>query len=360
MRALWIMLVAGMLLAGCGGSAEEKPAAKTAAPTPKPAATALLGALAAVGAGEDARDGFQFSDIKRLRALGGYPERAADVRLSDEKLRWAQALAMGAEPIGGDTVRWSELQKHLAIDYMQADRAIGIGEPPHRGLRLDGLPAGPVLDAAHRAGAKDVESQGRTILARQPEGKIDFVKDPLGQLGLTPVTNRVAADGETVVLGGYDATVAELLGGSGDSLADLSNYQAAASCLGDVVAVQMYPGRVARIGGALIAFGIREAGGGAREEVLCNVGVSPQEADKQLAALRKRLAPDAISPQTRAPVGEVIESSSERRGSAAGLTFVQLTVRPSEETSGFIGRALADHSLDYLFGGCVLTPKPHC
>jgi hypothetical protein len=93
MRGVGMILAAALLLAGCGRAQEEP--AKRATPAPKPAATALLGALAAVGAGEDARQGFQFSDVKRLRTLGGYPDHVADLRLVDEKLRWAQALAMG-------------------------------------------------------------------------------------------------------------------------------------------------------------------------------------------------------------------------------------------------------------------------
>jgi hypothetical protein len=39
---------------------------------------------------------------------------------------------------------------------------------------------------------------------------------------------------------------------------------------------------------------------------------------------------------------------------------VQVTVRPNDEITGFFSRVLNDRSLDYYFGGCVLTTKPHC
>ncbi len=237
--------------------------------------------------------------------------------------------------------------ERLGFDYLAADSATSIGEPPRRAVRLDGVDGAAVAAAARRLGAKEVRSNGRTILARRPEGKMDL-NDPLTELGVLSGTNRIAADGRTAALGGFDEPIDEVLGG-GTTLAGEGAYRAAAACLGDgALFAVMYPASVARASGTLVAVGARADGENA-VEVACEVGVPPADARRHVAALRKSLGPAART-ASGVPMREIGTFAEATSGAAAGSTWVRAAVRLNRPV-GFFTNELVRGNLPGYFGG---------
>jgi hypothetical protein len=348
MRAAGIIVVAALLLAGCGAGDEpaRTPAPKASA-TAAPAHTGLMGALASVKAGEAAHKAFSWTDVAGVRKVAGYPDHTADLRFDDNrKTRWMQALGAGAEALGGDAFTLGKVGERLGFDYLSADAATSIGDPPRRAVRLDGVDSAAVADAARRLGAKEVPSNGHTILARRPEGKMDL-DDPLSRLGVLSGANRIATDHGAAVLGGFDEPVDEALG-HGTSLAAEPDYQAAAACLGDgALFAVIYPGSVAGFGGALVAVGARAEGENA-VEVACEIGVPAGAADTKVAALRRSLGPDART-SAGVPMRQVGTLAEAAGGETAGRTWVRAAVRLNRPV-GFFTDELVRHGLPQYFG----------
>jgi hypothetical protein len=362
MRALaGVCVVSATLWAGCGGGAEKPPApAKTATPTKsaEPVEPGLPGALGAVTSGQASRELFAWTDIARVRQVAGLSEHVADLHdMSQVQNNWLTPLSIGATSISGGLLiqeTWGALQQRLGFDYLRGTRAISIGEPPRRAFRLDGVAAAPVAAALRRGRVQTVgDARGHTIFARRPEGKMD-IEDPLTEAGILNVANRIAAAGRTVAMAAEDAQVTAVLGG-GRTLADEPEYQATADCLGDVVSAEIYPARLYRLTSSVVAVGTR-AGGQTLEWVACDVGVAPAEAGGLVAGLRKRLAPDAKTPDRRARIGDTVTLVGADSGQAAGRTWVRAVARPAGQGPGalFID-ALTNASMGYYFGA---TPLP--
>jgi hypothetical protein len=360
MRALvGVCVASAMLLAGCGGGSDKPPApANTATPakTGAPVEPGLTGALRAVTSGQASREFFAWTDIARVRQVAGFPEHVANLHdgPSQAKANWLTPLAVGSTSLGtsGDQV-WPALQERLGFDYMQGARSISIGLPPRRAFRLDGVAAAPVAATLRRGRVRTVgDAEGHAIFARMPENKID-IDDPLGQAGILNAANRISAEGRTVAMASEDAQVTAVLG-AGRTLADEPEYRAAADCLGDVVSAEIYPARLFRLASSLVAVGTR-ASGQTLEWVACDVGVAPGEADGLVAGLRRRLAPEAKTPDSGARIGDTARLVGADSGQAADHTWVRAVTRSPGDGPGYLlDAALINGSLGYYFGARLL------
>ena len=134
MRALVGVCVGlAALWAGCGGGDGSPAPTETATATATAARTGLRGALAAVKSGEAAHQAFYWTDVAGVRDVAGYPARAADLKVrGNRQSRWLLPLGAGADALGGDAFMLGKVGERLGFDYLAADSATSIGEPPRR------------------------------------------------------------------------------------------------------------------------------------------------------------------------------------------------------------------------------------
>jgi hypothetical protein len=210
----------------------------------------LSDALDAVSAGPASEQSFAYTDVAGLRDETELP--APGQRIDRGFMRWNVPASLGAPTL---TQRAFSIGGGEGVDLFSADRFITIGFGGDGATRIDGFDG----DAKPLTGLQDASA---------------------------------AEDGTVVVADEADARDAAL-GQSGDPLGDRAEYAAAAACLGDVLAAEIGPAKLAGFpadAGAVVAVGVR--GGDDPTDVLCVVGDGDQ-AQRADAALRKAIDPDA-------------------------------------------------------------------
>jgi len=144
------------------------------------------------------------------------------------------------------------------------------------------------------------------------------VPGPLLRVGVSGLGARDAFAPKRTVLAISERARAALLG-RGGRLLEQPPYAAAASCLDDVIAARLVPDRLVlstELGTDLVAVGIGRPAGADRpeQEVLCLLGGTAADADRNAAALR-----DSLDPRSRDRArASWSPTTSPRSGSSAG------------------------------------------
>jgi hypothetical protein len=328
-----IASAAVVVLAGCGGDGGDSGGGR------------LADALSSVSAGPAGEQAFLWTDVAAVRQAGDFSAHTGDMRLTPAQRPWLTPLGTGAPRLAnaGVTVR-----DQLGIDLLSADQAITIGNAPESAVRLDGVDAAPAHDSLSKLpGAKAGQLGDRAIITRGDERQVDLDGDA-SQL-LIGIGNRFYAKDGTVALSGTDAALQGVLGDGGDPLGDQPAYAAAADCLGDVVSAEIHPGRDAGTEAALVAIGAR--GDATPTEVLCVVG-DEDRADAAAQTLRKRMTPDAITPDTRQPLSDLVAGTDVSTGGSGDEHYARAVLTLADERPlGFLTQALQRRALVAYLGG---------
>jgi hypothetical protein len=284
-----------------------------------------------------ARTYLEWSDLRAVQSLGR---------------RWLRVSGIGTGQLGPAA---QQVAGPTKINVLSARQAITIGQPPNQALRFDGgaFDASAISAALRKLGARQVDAGGQHFLALGAEHSVN-VNSPLAEFGVINELDRVVVTEHTVAAGPAQAPVVAILGG-GRALGAVAEYKAAAGCLGSVVAAVIAPGSsLALPAGQLVAIGEQRPPSGTSpvNEMLCTVGGSAAMANRQVAAVRRALAPHAVLPGTQEPAGSVVAAVSAGRADADGLTVVRalITLRPTRP-AGFLYELLARRYIGPLLGG---------
>ena len=276
------MAACALVLAGCGGGAEELD--RSAEPT------GFEMALDDVGRGiSPSGIGFGWVDIAAIRDAAG----PAAVREA------AAALGPGADEL---LERGAALRRSAGFDPLTADAAIGLGASYAFGVRFDGVNAARLGDRLDAAGARSYRIGAWTVydLGEQAQAP---TSGPLADLDTFAA--RVAIRNGAVIMARVDSTRYALLGVGGSTVADEA-LAFGAACLGEVDAARTLPGGFTHNAVAspdLIALG-RRVGAPAGGEVLCAVDRSADDAEEQASDRRHQVERERGKAIEQVAVGE--------------------------------------------------------
>ena len=343
-RARIAGLVTGfvLLLAGCGGgggSASGGP-------------TDLTAALGTVKDSVYSRAYFEWSDLAAVRKLAGLPPSARHYSEHAIFSRWIDVFGVGTDGLAALEPRITDT---TSIDFLAAESAIGIGQPPDHAMRIDGsgVDAAAVTHSLLALGAKRESSGGRTFLALGGQNTVNL-NSPLVSLGAVNQLDRVVASGHTVVGGSANGPVDSLLGG-GRSLSADSAYTAAASCLGSVIVAVIAP--PAKLNAAtpaeLLAFGVLKPSSSTApvREVLCAVDTSAGVAEQQAARMKTVLGPAS---QVRALPQSRVQSVTVKQIKTGSIDLMQgtVTLKPNAPV-GFFYQAMSQGTIGLILGALI-------
>ena len=211
------MAACALVLAGCGGGAEELD--RSAEPT------GFEMALDGVGRGiSPSGIGFGWVDIAAIRDAAG----PAAVREA------AAALGPGADEL---LERGAALRRSAGFDPLAADAAIGLGASYAFGVRFDGVNAARLGDRLDAVGARSYRIGAWTVydLGEQAQAP---TSGPLADLATFAA--RVAIRDGAVIMARVDSTRYALLGVGGSTVVDEA-LAFGAACLGEVDAARTLP-----------------------------------------------------------------------------------------------------------------------
>jgi hypothetical protein len=265
----------------------------------------LSDALNAVDAGPASERSFAYTDLAALREVTDLP--APGQRIDRDFMRWNVPATLGAPML---TQRAFGRAGDEGVDLFAADRFVTIGLGGKEGAtRIDGFEG----DAAPLTGLLDAS----------------------------------AAEGDTVVVAGEPALRDAALGKGDERLGDRDDYAAAADCLGDVLAAQISPARLAGFppdSGDLVAIGV--GGGDDPSETLCVVGDAGQ-VQRSDPALRRALDPDAVSVATNRHISDEVKDVAFATGGEGDHRWARVEVTPD-----------ADAQLGYLYRSVYVMLLP--
>jgi hypothetical protein len=316
-------LTAILLLAplGCGDGSDDPP--------PEGPLAEALGEVG--GGGEHGTFGFGWTEPRLARESG------VGTRLM------ATALGPNAETVVEEAPAF---RRRFGFDPLAAERLVSVGGSYAFGLRLDGVDTPRLREGLIGAGGRVRNIDGLEIL---DVGDYAVVPAPLLRSGVRGLGARDAFGPELTVLAISVTARAALLGRDG-RLIDEPTYQAAADCLGDVVAVRMVPERhllSVEFGIDLVAVGVARG-----REVLCVLGGTADRAERTTAALRASLAPSAREPRTGEPMRDLVRAVDVDAGSYEHVEVVRAELRPAAgRPLGFLFATIARGSLVQLISG---------
>ncbi len=335
------VLVGALLLAGCGGGGGST----------SHAATTLTGALGTVQDSSYARTYLEWSDLAAVRKLAGLPSSAKQYSGRGVSRRWINVFGVGTDGLGALE---PAITSKTSIDFLAAQSAIGIGEPPDHAMRIDGsgVDAAAVTHSLLALGAKRESSAGRTFLSMGAQHTVNL-NSPLVKLGVVNQLDRVVASGHTVAGGSATGPVNALFGGGRPLSADPA-YTAAASCLGNVIVAVMAP--PAKLNAAtpaeLLAVGVLKPPSPTApvKEVLCAVDTSTQVAQQQATRMKAVLGP-AGRVRALPPPSSTVQSVAVKDIKNNGFTVMQgtVTLKPTV-SAGFLYQAVSNATIGLLLG----------
>ncbi len=317
-----MVVAVALATAGCGGG--------SSIPRPnRPFAEALT---TVGGGGANGSLGVGWAEPRRIRGPGLGRELIAD------------ALGPNAATV---IEQAPQLRRRFGFNPMAAERLISIGGSYAFGLRLDGVDAQGLQRTLVEAGARQ-RDEGQVDLVNAADYAV--VPEPLLRAGISGLGARDAFTPKMTMLTISD-TARDALLGRGNRLIDEPTYAAAAHCLGDVVVARMIPDELllsTDLGVNSVAMGVS----GAKREVLCVLGGSPQRTDEVASALDRSLAPDAREPVTHEPIGDAVAKARVSRESYAGVQAVraELTLAAGQ-SPGFLFETVSHGSLPRMIGG---------
>ena len=240
-----------------------------------------------------------------------------------------------------------DLRRRFGFNPIAAERLISVGGSYAFGLRLDGVDAHGLQRRLVEAGARQ-HDEGQVDLVNAADYAV--VPEPLLRAGITGLGARDAFAPDMTLLTISD-TARDALLGRGDRLIDEPTYAAAAHCLGDVVVARMIPDNLllsTDLGVNSIAIGVS----GAKREVLCVLGGSPQRAEEVASALERSLAAGAREPVTHEPIGDAVAQARVSRESYEGVQAVRAELTLAAGRSpGFLFETVSHGSLAQMIGG---------
>jgi hypothetical protein len=227
------------------------------------------------------------------------------------------------------------LRGRFGFDPLSAKRLVSVGGSYAFGLRVDGVDPRRVRRALIDAGGRARQNGSLELIKT---GDYAVVPEPLLDAGVRGLGAFDAFGDRLSVLAISDRARATLLG-EGDRLIDEPIYPAAADCLGDVVAARLVPDKQivsTELGIQLVAAGVRRDG----REVLCVLGGTSGRADEVAGSLETALAPDALDPVSREPVGKSVETFDVTRDSYDDIEVVRadLTLTPRQPPGYLLGQ----------------------
>ncbi len=315
-------------LAGCDDGDAKTPA-------PDRPRSGFERALEGVGAGvAPTGTGFGWVDVAAIASADG-PAAATEA---------ARALGPGGEDLFTQRTR---LRRAVGIDPLAARSATSISASYVLGVRLDGV-SGERLSALLRAaGARSRRIGPWTAydLGEQAQAPTTGALSALEDLA-----SRVAVGPAGVVVARTDAAREALLD-EGDSPLSEPELAFAGDCLGEVAAARTLPGNFTHHMVAspdLIAIGQRP--GPAREEVLCAIGDSEADADRQAAALEATFAAGAREPLTGERIAGLVSSARVDELTAGDLSAARATLElgPRARTGLVFGALVRGSLLPYV------------
>jgi hypothetical protein len=319
-----------LALAGCGGD-------ESGAPEAPP--SGFERALATIGEGvSPSGSGFGWLDLKRLGKEG-----------SAKTSRLALALGPGADDL---LARPAEAKRALGADPRDASEAVSISGSYTLGVRLDGVPGGPLARRLRTAGAKEGRIGGwRTFdLGGWSESQ---VRGPLAALG--PYASRVATRRDAVILTRF-APARDALTGRGTSPLEDPAVTLAAACLGAGEAARTMPAAFTHNKATspdLLAVGMAAAG----TETICAIDGSEDEAARRAESMRAALEPRARDPITGERLGELVADVRVDAWEGEGGSAARATLRPAPGAPGaFVFGALVRGSLLTYTGSTAPIP----
>ncbi|MGH2986305.1 MAG: hypothetical protein ACRDLO_06425 [Solirubrobacterales bacterium] len=316
-----LVAACALLIAGCGGGADE-PDATSEEPTD------FARALEGIGQGVAPEGtGFGWIDIAAIREAAG-PDAVREV---------APALGPGADEL---LERVDGIQRAIGFDPLAADAVTSLGASYAFGVRFQGVRAARLGALLSEAGARDYPIGAWTGYDLGEQGQ---AVTSGGLAALDSLGSRVAIRPGAAILARVDSARHALLGLGGSPLAD-DKLAFATACLGDVDAARTLPGGFthnAVASPALIAIGRRPGPPSARGEVLCAIGDSEADAERQVAALTEAFAPGAAEPLTGEPMSELVAGAEIDQLADGELHAARATLDPAPAAPpGLLFRAL--------------------
>ena len=324
-KTAYLIAVCALVVAGCGGGADE---------LDEPAeSTEFERALEGVGEGvAPASIGFGWIDIAAIR----------DVASPDAVREVAAALGPGADEL---LERSAAIKRTTGFDPLAADAVTSLGASYAFGVRFQGVKAGRLGALLGEAGARAYPIGAWTAYDLGEQGQAS-TSGPLA--ALDSLTSRVAIRPGAAILARVDSARHALLGVGESPLAD-ERLAFATACLGDVEVARTLPGGFthnAVASPALIAIGRRPGPSSARGEVLCAIGDSEADAERQAEALTETFAPGATEPLTGEPMTELVAGAEVDELADGDLHAARARLEPAPAAPpGLLFRALVRGSV---------------
>lgn len=324
-KTAYLVAVCALGLAGCGSDGDQLDA--TSGPTE------FERALEGVGQGvAPAGTGFGWIDIAAIRDAAG-PGAVREV---------AVALGPGADEL---LERGAAIKRTTGFDPLAADAVTSLGAAYSFGIRFQGVRAGRLGTLLREAGARAYPIGAWTAYDLGEQGQAS-TSGPLA--ALDTLASRVAIRPGAAILARVDSARHALLGVGESPLAD-ERLAFATACLGDVEVARTLPGGFthnADASPALIAVGRHPGPSSARGEVLCAIGDSEADAERQAEALTQTFAPGATEPLTGEPMTELVASAKVDELADGELHAARATLDPAPAAPpGLLFRALVRGSV---------------
>jgi len=320
------------LAAGCGGSSDtggDDPLGEALAEVSSAPGTALF---------------VTWVDTARLREAADLPD-STESAIGDERWRYLVGLAAGSKL--SDQV----VSADYGFDPLAAERTVEVGTAPDDAVRFDGVDTDSVRAAFEKLG---YEEDG-DFLALGGEGEL--VEDTVDEFGVGMVgLNRLAFEGDSFAIGGYEEPVAAAIGRSGDPVADAEGVAAATDCIGsDALAAQLLdPQGAAAAAVALLAVAIEApaAAGDAVPEIVCAVGTPNGSLDEVGRCMEGNFNDGGLDPQTQQPYSDILGEAEIEEGESDGTPWVRARFEPDpDDPVGRVFQMVQTQALSGPLGG---------
>jgi hypothetical protein len=325
--------IAVALLTGCGGGGDGDGGGEAPAGP-------LGDALADVSATGDGAADVTWVDVPAMLEAGDLPPSTEDA-ISEPRWAIPVGLAQGVQVA-------AIAPEALGFDPLEGERTISVGTAPEAATRYDGVDAGAAEEHFGKLGFEETGTEAGDFLALGNEGEV--VTSALDQTGAG--INRVAIDGDTVALGGYEETVAGALGGS-SPLSEDPSFAAAAGCLGsDAFVARIVESEATTPAAGVIAVGLSSPEGSAVPETICAVTAPDGAIDATAECMEKGFA--GADPVTGEPVSDLLGDAEIETGETGDASWARASFGdpPPDRPVGVVFQMLEKGALGQVLGAC--------
>lgn len=325
-----VLITAAIAVAGCGGDGGDE------SPT---ASTGYSAALASVADADSSQAHFEWADRAAIAALG-----------DDRRFAAITGVAIGPFPGAAPSV-----ERLVGFDPLAADSSVAIGTPPEGAARFDGVDADAVEGKLTELG---YERDG-DLLAFGEEGQVDL-DAPLADLGVL-AANRIAIEGDSIALSGYEEPLRAVTGAGDSTLADDPAAAAIGDCFGDVLVGIQYSAGELNAGAGVQLAGVAVTApadpGAIVPERLCAVTSDAASAEELAGSVERGFGGKAIDPVTGRQMRDLVGTVDVQTSTSDGLGVVAATVNPPVEFDpGVLIAMTANGVIGPVLGGEQLPP----